>query len=29
MDRALGGARTSHSGQGATADRVLVHVDTG
>jgi hypothetical protein len=28
MDTALGGARTSHSSQGATADRVLVHVDT-
>jgi ATP-dependent exoDNAse (exonuclease V) alpha subunit len=28
MDTALGGARISHSSQGATADRVLVHVDT-
>jgi hypothetical protein len=28
MDTALGGSRTSHSSQGATADRVLVHVDT-
>ena len=28
MDTALGGARTRHSSQGATADRVLVDVDT-
>jgi ATP-dependent exoDNAse (exonuclease V) alpha subunit len=28
MDTALGSAVTSHSSQGATADRVLVHVDT-
>jgi hypothetical protein len=28
MDTALGGARTSHSSQGATAGRVLVHMDT-
>ena len=28
MDTALGGARARHSSQGATADRVLVHVDT-
>jgi hypothetical protein len=27
MDTALGGARTSHSSQGATADRVLVHTE--
>ena len=27
MDTALGGARTSHSSQGATADWVLMHLD--
>jgi hypothetical protein len=28
MDTALGGARTSHSSQGATGDCVLIHMDT-